>query len=439
MRTVSAPQVATSEEARRQPLPERVEQALGELADQAREGLMALSVAVGLRVLGQLMEEEVEEIAGPKGRHDPDRRAKRHGTERGSVTLGGRRLRFWRPRVRSADDSKEVRLATYEHFARRDPLAKVVLERLLAGVSCRRYGRTSEPVGPEVEEESVSTSRSSISRSFVERTREALGELTSRRLDDVRLAVLMLDGIELKGRTNVVALGITTEGVKVPLGLWEGSSENATVATALLADLVERGLDTSQGVLCVIDGAKALSKAIRDVLGAATPVQRCQRHKERNVLEHLPERDRSTVKRRLRAAWKPADFETALGRLRELASELERTHPGAAASLREGMEETLTVTRLGVDGRLRETLSSTNPCESMISVVRRTQRNVKRWRDGEMALRWTAAGMLEAERQFRRVIGYRDLGKLAVAVEREVAAPTLPSPERKEVAEPVTV
>jgi transposase-like protein len=439
MDTVSATKVATAERASEEPLSPRVAEALGELVGQAREGLMALPVAVGLEVMHELMAEELEELAGPKGKHDAKRTAKRHGTERGSVTLGGRRLRIRRPRLRSADDRSEVRLGTYGHFARRDPLAKVVLERLLAGVSCRRYRRTGEPVGEQIEAEEASTSRSAISRTFVERTREALGELMSRRLDDVRLAVLMLDGIELKGRTNVVALGITTEGVKVPLGLWEGSTENATVATALLADLVERGLDTSQGVLAVIDGAKALRKALRDVLGEATPVQRCVRHKERNVLEHLPERDRALVKRRLRAAWSSADHDAALGRLEQLAAELDRTHPGAAASLREGIEETLTLRRLGIEGALRRTLPSTNPCESMISVVRTTQRNVKRWRGGEMALRWTAAGMLEAERQFRRVIGYRDLAELAVAVEREVNSASPPSPTKKEVATPVTV
>ena len=164
------------------------------------------------------------------------------------------------------------------------------------------------------------------------RTAETLATLMSRRLDDVRLAVLMLDGIELKGRTNVVCLGITTEGQKVPLGLWEGSSENAVVATALLADLVERGLDTAQGVLCVLDGAKALAKAVRDVLGERTPVQRCVRHKERNVLEHLPERDRPAVRRRLRRAWERDDHVRAEEELRALASELERSHPGAAAT-----------------------------------------------------------------------------------------------------------
>ena len=254
------------------------------------------------------------------------------------------------------------------------------------------------------------------------RTREHLIELMSRRLDDLRLAVVMLDGIELKGRCCVVALGIDTDGVKHPLGLWDGSTENATVATTLLSNLVERGLDVEQGVLVVLDGAKALRKAVRDVFGSDTPVQRCVRHKERNVLDHLPEHARDTVRRRLRAAWALDDYDTALDRLRALADELTRTDPGAAASLREGLEETLTVTRLGVRGTLKRTLASTNPCESMIETVRRISRNVKRWRNGDMCLRWTAAGMLEAERQFRRIIGHGDLAKLAVTVEREVAA-----------------
>jgi transposase-like protein len=240
----------------------------------------------------------------------------------------------------------------------------------------------------------------------------------SRRLDDVRLAVMMIDGLELQGRCCVVALGITTEGVKIPLGLWEGSTENATVATALLADLVERGLDPEQGILFVIDGAKALRKAIRNVFGNA-PVQRCLRHKERNVIDHLPERERPAVKQRLRRAWALDDHARALDQLRALARELDRSYPGAAGSLREGIEETLTLTRLGVTGNLKRTLESTNPCESMIEIVRRTQRNLKRWSSGETALGWTAAGMFEAERQFRKIIGYRDLASLIVAIERD--------------------
>jgi putative transposase len=419
-RNVPVAPVATAEQAPARELPARVQEALGELVGAAQDGLLALSVGVGLGVLAELMEEELDEVVGPKGKHDSERVAHRHGHEAGSVTLGGRRLPVSRPRARSADGEAELPLATYAHFADRDPLTAVVLERMLAGVSTRRFARVGEPVGEQVEQEARSTSKSAVSREFVARTRETLGELMSRRLDDVRLAVLMLDGIDLKGRTNVVALGITTDGMKIPLGLWEGSTENAAVATALLSDLVERGLDTSQGLLCVLDGAKALRKAVRDVLGEV-PVQRCIRHKERNVLDHLPERERPAVKRRLRRAWSEPDHDRALDGLSVLAAELERSHPGAAASVREGLEETLTLTRLRIGGALKRTLESTNPCESMIECVRRTSRNVKRWQSGEMALRWTAAGMLEAERQFRRIIGYADLAKLAVAIERDLA------------------
>jgi len=419
MKTVSLEQVAAEGSSGELALPPGVQEALGELVNAAKEGLLALSVGVGLGVLAELMEEEVDEVVGPKGKHNPERAAVRHGHEAGEVTLGGRRVQVERPRVRSADGESEVPLRTYQHFADRDPFSRHVLEQLLAGVSTRRFERTREPVGAEVEAVARSTSRSSVSREFVARTRENLLGLMSRRLDDVRLAVLMLDGIELKGRCCVVALGITTDGVKLPLGLWDGSTENATIAKELLSNLVSRGLDLGQGVLCVIDGAKALRKAIDEVLGPV-PVQRCIRHKERNVLDHLPERDRPAVKQRLRRAWARDDHARALEELRSLAAELEHSHPGAAASLREGIAETLTVTRLGVKGSLRKTLQSTNPCESMIEIVRRTSRNVKRWQSGDMCLRWTAAGMLEAARQFRKIIGYRDLAKLALAVEREL-------------------
>jgi putative transposase len=421
MRTVSAASVVANLDGI-EGLPPSVLEALGELASAAKQGLLALSVGVGIGVLHELLEAEVCEVVGPKGKHDPDRTAVRHGHDAGEVTLGGRRVPVSRPRARTADGEREVELETYAHFAARDRLTDVVLERMLAGVSTRRFARTREPVGSEVDEISRSTSRSAVSREFVSRTRENLIELMSRPLGDLRLAVLMLDGIDLKGRCCVVALGIDSDGVKHPLGLWDGSTENATVATTLLANLVERGLDVEQGVLVVIDGAKALRKAVRDVLGVHTPVQRCVRHKERNVLGHLPERDQPLVRRRLRTAWALDDHERALDQLRTLADELDRSHPGAAASLREGMKETLTVTRLGVSGRLKRTLASTNPCESMIDTVRRVARNVKRWQNGDMCLRWTAAGMLEAEAQFRKVIGHSDLAKLAVAVERDVAA-----------------
>ena len=258
MKKVSGPQVVTSADALESPLPPEIQEALGELVGAAREGLLALSVGVGLSVVHELMEAEVAEVVGPKGRHNPDRTAKRHGHERGSMTLGGRRVEVRRPRVRSADDERELPVETYEYFADRDPLTVVVMNRMLAGVSTRRYASVGEPVGAEVERQSRSTSKSTVSELFIERTRTALEELMGRRLDDVRLAVMMLDGIEIAERCHVVALGISTDGVKIPLGLWEGSTENATLARSLLSDLVDRGLDPEQAILFVIDGGKAL-------------------------------------------------------------------------------------------------------------------------------------------------------------------------------------
>lgn len=433
--TVSAEEAVTAPPV----LPARVQEALGELAGAAKEGLLALSVGVGLGVLHELMEAEVDEVVGPKHARVPERRAVRHGHEAGEVTLGGRRVPVDRPRVRAVDGG-EIGLSTYAHFADRDPLTRVVLEQMLAGVSTRRFVRTREPVGEQVADAERSASKSAVSREFVGRTRQQLAALMSRSLQDIRLAVLMLDGIELKGRCCVVALGISTDGVKVPLGLWDGSTENKTVTGHLLADLIGRGLDVEQGVLVVLDGSKALRAAVNEAFGPV-PVQRCVRHKERNVLEHLPERDRPAVKARLRRAWKLDDHVAARGQLQALAGELSRSHPGAAASLNEGLEETLTITRLGVRGPLKRTLQSTNPIESMIECVRRTSRNVKRWQHGEMCLRWTAAGMLEAERQFRRVIGYSELAKLALAVERDLAAQrvVVPTPTREEAATLTTV
>jgi putative transposase len=407
-------------ERQRLALPEQVQLALGEIAESAKEGLLALAVGAGLAVLHECMEHEVCERVGPKGRHDPERQAKRHGHTAAEVTLGGRRVAVSRPRVRTADDRDEIGLESYAEFGSRDVLEQVALERMLAGVSTRRSRRVAEPVGAEVEAEARSTSKSAVSRAFVAKTSAALDELLARRLDELELAVVMIDGLELAGATHVVALGITSDGTKVPLSLREGSTENATVATALLADLVERGLALHEEQLFVLDGAKALRKAVRDVAGPRALVQRCQRHKERNVTDHLPERERAWVRAKLRKAWADRDHARALAALKALAAQLAKVHPDAAGSLREGLEETLTLTRLGIDGALERTLCSTNPIESMLSTVRRTQRNVKRWRDGDMRRRWTAAGMAEAQKGFRRVRGHRDLPKLTAAIRREL-------------------
>lgn len=298
MKKVSGPQVVTTTQALESPLPAEVQAALGELVGAAREGLLALSVGVGLRVVHELMEAEVDEIVGPKGKWNAERTASRHGHEDGSMTLGGRRVPVSRPRVRSVD-GKELGIASYEYFADRDPLQRAVMDRMLAGVSTRKFARVAEPVGEQVEQTATATGKSTVSEMFIEKTRTALGELMARRLDDMRLAVMMLDGLQIAERTHVVALGITTDGVKVPLGLWEGSTENATLARSLLADLVDRGLDPGQAILFVLDGGKALHRAINDVFGEHALVHRCHRHKERNVCDLLPDRDRPRVLARI--------------------------------------------------------------------------------------------------------------------------------------------
>lgn len=398
----------------------RLDGHLARFADHLREGLLAASVAVGLDVMDELMAAEVAEVAGPKGKHQRSRAATRHGSERGTVTLGGRRLPIRRPRVRTADGSAEVPLATYGALSRSDLLADGVVARMLAGLSARRYGAGLEPVGAGVEARALGTARSAVSRRFVTATSARLAELLSRPLDGQRFVAVYLDGFGMGEHLLVGALGVTADGTKVPLGVVEGTTENAAVVGALVSDLRDRGLDASAGILFVIDGGKALRAAIRQVFGANAPVQRCRRHKERNVTEHLPEAERPLLLRRLRAAWADPDPARAKGQLEAIARGLAHRRPGAAAALREGLAETLTVNRLGVSGSLLRTLESTNPIESMIGIVRDHATRVKRWESGEMALRWAAAGMLAAEGQFRRVRGFAQLPLLAAALRREL-------------------
>jgi len=395
---------------------------LATFAEHVKEGLLAASTAVGLEVMAEMMEAEVTEIAGPKGRHAPDRTASRHGTERGSVTLGGRRLPVTRPRVRTVgDDAREVGLTSYATFADSDLLAEQVTARMLAGISTRKYPVALEPVGEAVEQAATSTSKSAVSRRFVTATAERLAELCARPLGERRWPIVMLDGVHLGDHLLVVALGITDDGTKVPLGVVEGSTENTEVCGRLVADLVDRGLDASCGVLFVIDGGKALAKAIRAAFGDKALIHRCRRHKERNILGHLPEAERPLIQRKLRASWANPDPDVALRELNSLAQALDKKRPGAAASLREGLEHTVTVNRLGVTGSLLKTVESTNPIESMIEIVRHHAHRVKHWQHGEMALRWTAAGMLAAETQFRRVKGFRQLPALLTALEEATA------------------
>jgi putative transposase len=406
-------------------IPERVSVAMSEIAENMHEGLLALAVGAGLQVMQALMEADVSTLAGPKGKHNMVRMGVRHGRERGSVTLGGRRVPITRPRVRAADGSGEVAIASYELFSSTELLGKMALERMLAGLSTRRYPVGLEPVGGQVDEKSSATSKSAVSRRFVAMTETALAELLSRDLSGLDLVALMIDGVHFAESCCVVALGIDIEGTKHPLVLVEGSTENATLVSGLLVDLRERGLDVTRPMLVGIDGSKALRKAVLDVLDHPV-IQRCQLHKIRNVKDHLPQRLRSSVGRKMTDAYHAASALEAEAALLALAKELDRTHPGAAASLREGLEDTLTVLRLGVPPTLARTLRSTNTIESMISVCRDHSANVKRWRDGQMALRWCAAGMVEAGKQFRRVNGHLHLPALRAALERAVTKDVTP-------------
>jgi putative transposase len=404
-------------------LPEQVSVAVAELAGAAREGLLALAVGTGLQVLQVLLAEDVDRLVGDKGRHNPARAAVRHGTEPGQVTLGGRRVRVRRPRVRTVDGTGELPVSTYQAFAATDLLDQLAVERMLAKLSTRRYQVGLEPVGADVERAAVGTSKSAVSRRFVARTEHALAELLAQDLSDLDLVALLVDGIRVAAHTCVVALGITIDGTKVPLALAEGATENTTVVTDLLVGLRERGLDTTRPILVVIDGAKALRRAVTEVFDHPV-IQRCQLHKLRNVTDRLPDALASVVAKRMRRAYHHGDPLVAQAELEALARELDRAHPGAAASLREGLAETLTIGRLGVPPTLARTLRSTNTIESMIEICRDHAANVKRWQDGQMVLRWIAAGMGEARRQFRRVNGHLHLPALRVALDQTIAAVT---------------
>jgi putative transposase len=418
MKTVPTARLADTADAVVLPdLPEEMRLAMTDIAGAAREGLLAMSVAAGMAVMAAMFEAEMTEACGPKGKHDATRAAVRHGHGGGSVTLGGRRVAVTRPRARTVD-GHEVPLTSYEHFAADDMLTRVVMERMLAGVATRRHARTAEPIGTLIDKQAKSTSRSAISRRFVRQTETALAELMARDLTGEDIKVLMLDGEHLGERCVVVALAITADGTKKPVGLWDGSTENKTVVGSLLADLVSRGLAFDDGLLVVIDGAKALSAAVREVFGAKALIQRCTLHKRRNLADHLPDKDKEWVDAKLVKAFNHPDPEQGLYNAKHLAGQLDKRYPGAAASLREGLEEMFTVARLGIDGRLAKTLTTSNPIESMISIARTTNRNVTRWRDGQMVLRWTAAGMLNAERSFRRIKGHKQMPQLVAALQR---------------------
>jgi putative transposase len=405
-------------------LPETVSVAMSEVAEDVQEGLLALAVGTGLQVMAAMMNADVEAVCGPKGKHNPSRAGVRHGTERGSVTLGGRRVPIQRPRMRGGGETGELPVPSYELFSQTEVLGRLAMARMLGGLSARRYPVGLEPVGQRVQRVAGSTSKSAVSRRFVAATETALAELLAADLSGLDLVALMIDGVHFGEHLCVVALGIGIDGSKHPLAVVEGSTENTTTVTDLLVGLRDRGLDTSKPILVGIDGAKALAAAVKRVFDHPV-IQRCQLHKVRNVTDRLPDDLGAVVGKRMRAAYHADTALAAQAQLEALAKELERTHPGAAGSLREGLTETLTVLRLNVPPTLARTLRSTNAVESMISIARDHSRNVKNWQNGTMALRWCAAGMIEARGQFRRVNGHLHLPTLRSALNKHVAADTV--------------
>lgn len=374
--------------------------------------LFELMVRSGLRVLDAMLEEDRTALCGPRYAHDAGRGAARAGTAPSEVVLGGRKVSVQRPRVRA--EGREVPLPTFQALAQLDPLNRRVLEQMLVGVTTRRYARSLEPLPAQVS--SRGTSKSSVSRRFVARTAGQLQAWQTASLDGLDLVALLLDGVHIGEHCLIVALGIAADGQKHALGLWEGATENATMCRSLLANLQGRGLRTDRSLLVILDGALALHKAVRTVFGEAALIQRCQVHKLRNILDHLPERERPSVQALVRRAYLAPDVKTAMRLLTDLAKRLDHEHPSAAGSVREGLEETLTVMTLQLSARLQRSLATTNAAESLLSRTRQVKRNVKRWRGGQMMLRWVAAGILEAVKGFRRLRGCGDMPKLVAAL-----------------------
>jgi putative transposase len=381
---------------------------------------MAFCCSAGLAVVAQLMDAELTEKVGPKGRHDPGRRATRNGSAPGSVVLGGRTVPVRRPRA-TRTEGGEVHLDSYAVFSDRDLLTQVAVERMLAGVATRRHALVAEPIGEDLEEKARGDWRSAVSRRFVAATTKKLAELLSSDLSEFDAAVLRIDGIVFHECCCVVALLITAEGTKLPVAVWEGDTENTTVVKHLLADLVARGLRLEEGLLLVIDGGKALAAGIKRVFGRHAVVQRCVLHKRRDVADYLSPELARRIDRQLAGAFADPDPARGLKVAQGLATQLERSNPSAAASLREGLEDMFTVRRLGVPDRLARSLSCTNAIESMISTVRLVSSGVKRWRDPAMVRRWVGTGMIEAQRSFRRIKGCKDMQTVVDAVHAEVA------------------
>ena len=392
---------------------------MAEMVGWLRKGVGELIRQAGLQLMDLMMQAEVEALAGERSQRQAERTASRWGSERGYCVVMGQKVPIQRPRVRTTDD-KEVRLGSYEMFHRGEPLTETVWEKLMLGLSTRKYGQAVREF-----REAYGLEKSAISEHFIEASRKKLKEMMERRLDKTRLCALLIDATPFQGQQLVAALGISEDGRKTILGIRQGATENATVVGELLGDLFERGLDFTAPRLYVLDGGKALTAAVKKYAGETAAIQRCQVHKRRNVLDHLTDEQRPTVAKKLNAAYALEDHAAAKEALNALHRELMDLNPSAARSLAEGMEETLTVHRLHLPLQLRKTMASTNVIESAFSIVEQVCKNVKRWHDGDQRERWVGSGLLVAEKQFRRIQGYKQIPALI----RELEALASSKPE----------
>jgi transposase-like protein len=387
------------------------------LAEVIRENLFAFVVREGMRALDVVLERDRDTLCGPAYARGAAGNATRWGNTQGKLVMGGQRVSVRRPRVRQ--DGREVPLPAWGEFADRDPLNDRTLEQIALGVSTRGYRRSVEELPPELATDGAG--KSAVSERLVAMTQQQLDAWLSRDLSNEKITSVMIDGIEVAGHTVIVALGITEFGEKQPLGLWDGATENSVVCQSLLDNLIQRGLDPQRPYLFVIDGSKALRKAIRDTFGTRVLVQRCQEHKRRNVLAQLPKKLHISVNKVMHDAYRSTSKAVAKRRLMQLVSRLETDHPGAAASLKEGLDETLTLKDMKLPETLERTLSTTNPIENLNGSIRRIQRRVKRWRDGAMVRRWAVLGILEAQKGFHKLRGHKGMPILVAALNERIA------------------
>jgi putative transposase len=392
---------------------------LAEALGWLRKGVGELIRRAGVQLMDLMMQEEVRALVGERSQRQPERTAMRWGSEDGYCVVMGQKVPVRRPRVRSADD-KEIRLGSYELFHRGEPLTETVWDKLMLGLSTRNYGEAVRQFS-----EAYGLEKSAISEHFIEASRTKLQALMERKLDQTNLCALMIDATPFAGQQMVVALGVEVDGKKTILGIRQGATENATVVGELLGDLLERGLDFTTPRLYVLDGGKALSAAVKKHAGEEAAIQRCQVHKRRNVLDHLPEEQKPPIAKRLNAAYAMEDYDAAKQSLNQLHRDLMDLNPSAARSLAEGLEETLTVHRLHMPMQLRKTMASTNVIESAFSIVEQVCKNVKRWHGGDQRERWVGSGLLVAQKQFRRIQGFKQIP--ALITELEALKPRKPS------------